>query len=126
MSDPIDDPYAGNPQFPPSIDEPWTYYIDQATQTMFPRIRAETDYVIGRLSTSDPISNLYWNEEVLGVRPDAEIEALARQMAGEDVPGVAHTPAMGTTGEPAPAIPPRPDIALYAPMNPGDAALPPQ
>lgn len=109
--------YAGNPQFPPADDEPWTYFITRATQMLFPRAIEGTDFVVGRALVTDPIGSIYWNEDILGTRPDAEIEALAKELAAP-APPAGQTMAMGTSGQPAAAIPSKPPIALYAPLTP--------
>lgn len=122
MTDPTDG-YAENPQFPPAPDEDtaWTNYIVAATNVLRPAARDGVDFVVGRTSRGEPLSNLVWDDAKLGPRPDAEIEELAKKMAAPSLP-ISQTAYMGSTGEPPAAIPARPPIALYAPMNPGDAA----
>lgn len=79
--------YADNPQFPPAMaaDEtevPWTLFIRQATTMVVPGARDGVDFAVARFSKLTPDVNVYWNDAVLGPRPDAEIEATARALAG--------------------------------------------
>jgi hypothetical protein len=82
-----EDDHTGNPLFPPALppdapsDARWGGFISRATNRIVPRARDGVDFVAVRTERTQEIENIYWNEELLGTRPDAEIEALAREMA---------------------------------------------
>jgi hypothetical protein len=81
-----DDPYAGNPQIPPPLPSgttvlPWELFMRQATLQLRPHARDGVDFVIAKPSREEPMANLHWDDVVLGPRPDAEIQALAEELA---------------------------------------------
>lgn len=80
------DEYAGNPQLPPSLpadatELPWDNFIVMATKMLVPRARDGVDFVVARPAKTQPHQNIHWDAALLGARPDAEIEALARELA---------------------------------------------
>jgi hypothetical protein len=81
-----DDPYAGNPQIPaplpPGTSEmPWEFFMKQATLMLRPNARDGVDFAVDKTEKGTVPANAAWNDAVLGPRPDAEIEALARELA---------------------------------------------
>ena len=80
-----EDDYANNPQIPPPMAEgdEWTCFIVPATTAIRPHARNGVDYVVSRPDRATPLASTGWNDAVLGPRPDAEIEAEARRLAGE-------------------------------------------
>lgn len=82
-----DDGYEDNPTFPPIPGDPATqgyqYFLDQATLTVCPFARNGVDFVNGRNDKYEDITNLYWNDALLGPRPVQEIEDLAKALAAE-------------------------------------------
>lgn len=80
-----DDGYEDNPCFPPVPADPaeqgYQYFLVQATNMVVPHARPDVDFVYARADKYSDITNLWWNDAVLGPRPDAEIEALARELA---------------------------------------------
>lgn len=86
MWDDTPDGYSDNPQIPPSLPAdfetvPWTLFIERATLMLMPWARVGVDFVVNRPSKSEDLRNVRWNVAVLGLRPNAEIEALARKLA---------------------------------------------
>lgn len=84
----IEDPYENNPQFPPPLPDgtteaPWEYFIVTATNMLVPNARNGVDFVVARPSKDEPQQNIHWDDAVLGPRPDAEIEQLARDLASQ-------------------------------------------
>jgi hypothetical protein len=82
-----DDGYEDNPAFPPVPADPqeqgWQYFMTMATLSMFPHARDGVDFVNARADKYSDITNVHWNDVLLGPRPDAEIETLARALAAE-------------------------------------------
>ena len=92
--DDTDDPYAGNPNLPPPFPEgttpadAWDCFLVAATHAVVPHARNGVDFVVARASKTEPNANVYWDDTVLGPRPDAEIEVEARRLASEWPSGV--------------------------------------
>lgn len=82
-----DDGYEDNPSFPPLPTDPeaqgYQYFLDQATQTVVPHARRDMDFVNARADKYSDITNVYWNDALLGPRPAQEIEDLARALAAD-------------------------------------------
>lgn len=86
--DDSDDPYHDNPNLPPPLppgttEVPFDFFLRQATLLLFPYARVGWDFMVARAQKTAPFTNVYWNEDTLGPRPDAEIEALAKQLAAD-------------------------------------------
>jgi len=80
------DPYTDNPQIPPPLPAdyvtvPWTLFIERATLMLMPWARVGVDFMVSRASKTEDMKVVAWNVAVLGLRPNAEIEALAKQLA---------------------------------------------
>lgn len=82
-----DDGYEDNPAFPPVPADPaeqgWQYFMTMATLSLFPHARDGVDFVNARADKYSDITNVHWDDVLLGPRPDAEIETLARALAAE-------------------------------------------
>lgn len=82
-----DDGYEDNPAFPPRPADPETqgyqYLLTAATLSLFPYARDGVDFVNARADKYSDITNVYWNDALLGPRPTQEIEDLARAFAAE-------------------------------------------
>jgi hypothetical protein len=85
-----EDEYAGNPQIPPPMPpgaqpvDYWRRYIADATMRLVPWARQGVDFAVGRAAKDEQMENVFWDDVVLGPRPDAEIEALARDIAAAE------------------------------------------
>lgn len=80
-----DDGYADNPAFPPKPVDPaangYQYFLTMATTTLFPHARDGVDFVNARADKYSDITNIHWDDTLLGPRPTQEIEDLAKTMA---------------------------------------------
>ena len=58
-------------------------FIVAATHAVVKDARNGIDFVVARPDKYSAPANVYWNDALLGPRPDAEIEAEARRLAAE-------------------------------------------
>jgi hypothetical protein len=86
--EPPPDDYPDNPNVPPMLppdaptDAIWDQFIVMATLMLIPRARNGVDFAVGKVGDKyEQNQSVFWDDALLGPRPDAEIEALARQLA---------------------------------------------
>jgi len=82
----ITDEYPDNPNIPAQLPPgttvlPWTNFMVMATKMLRPYARDGVDFVVARPSKDEENVNVYWDDVLLGPRPDAEIQALAEELA---------------------------------------------
>lgn len=83
-----DDSHAGNPQVPPPLPSdatawPKSAFLRKATNMIIPYARDGVDFLVARPAKDQEHASVYWDDTTLGVRPDAEIDAMAQHLADE-------------------------------------------